>query len=223
MLMAKAVIFDLDGTLADTKRGVVQSFQKALREAGCVVNDEFIERRIGIGTKKTIIEAFRECHMRFDVLILEKVAREKIGIQVGLTESVSLFDGVTELLEALHGKMRIALATMSNRKVVDKLLLEKGIYRYFDVVISADEVVNPKPDPEVFLMSAKKMGVDSIDCVVVEDSVFGVKAAKEANMKCIAVSSGVYSGKELQEEHPDMVINSLSEKEKILGFIFSRK
>jgi len=221
--MAKAVIFDLDGTLADTKRAVVQSFQDALRKADCVVNDAFIERRIGIGTKKTIIEAFRECHMRFDVLILEKVAREKIGIQVGLTGSVSLFDGVTELLEALHGKMRIALATMSNRKVVDKLLLEKGIDTYFDVVVSADEVVNPKPDPEVFLMSARKMGVDSIECVVVEDSVFGVKAAKEANMKCIAVSSGVYSEKELQEEHPDMVINSLIEKEKILGFIFSRK
>ena len=221
--MAKAVIFDLDGTLADTKRVVVQSFQDALRVADCVVNDEFIERRIGIGTKKTIIEAFRECHMRFDVLILEKVAGEKIGIQVGLTGSVSLFDGVTELLEALHGKMRIALATMSNRKVVDKLLLEKGIDTYFDVVVSADEVVNPKPDPEVFLMSARKMGVDSIECVVVEDSVFGVKAAKEANMKCIAVSSGVYSEKELQEEHPDMVINSLIEKEKILGFIFSSK
>ncbi|MFC1486854.1 HAD family hydrolase [Thermoproteota archaeon] len=221
--MAKAVIFDLDGTLADTKRVVVQSFQDALRVADCVVNDEFIERRIGIGTKKTIIEAFRECHMQFDVLILEKVAGEKIGIQVGLTGSVSLFDGVTELLEALHGKMRIALATMSNRKVVDKLLFEKGIDTYFDVVVSADEVVNPKPDPEVFLMSARKMGVDSIECVVVEDSVFGVKAAKEANMKCIAVSSGVYSEKELQEEHPDMVINSLIEKEKILGFIFSSK
>ena len=221
--MAKAVIFDLDGTLADTKRVVVQSFQDALRVADCVVNDEFIERRIGIGTKKTIIEAFRECHMRFDVLILEKVAGEKIGIQVGLTGSVSLFDGVTELLEALHGKMRIALATMSNRKVVDKLLLEKGIDTYFDVVVSADDVVNSKPDPEVFLMSARKMGVDSIECVVVEDSVFGVKAAKEANMKCIAVSSGVYSEKELQEEHPDMVINSLIEKEKILGFIFSSK
>ena len=90
-------------------------------------------------------------------------------------------------------------------------------------MVSADEVVNPKPDPEVFLMSARKMGVDSIECVVVEDSVYGVKAAKEANMKCIAVSSGVYSEKELQEEHPDMVINSLIEKEKILGFIFSSK
>ena len=218
--MAKAVIFDWDGTLADTKRAVLQSFQKVLGEAGCVVSDEFIERRIGIGTKKTIMEAFRECNMRFNVSMLEKVATEKIRIQTGLTEIVSLFDGASELLEALQGKTRIALATMSNRKVVNKLLSEKEIETYFDVVVSADEIVNPKPDPEVFLLSAKKLGVDPKDCMVVEDSVFGVRAAKEANMKCIAVFSGVYSSEELQQEHPDMVIGSLVEKERILAFIF---
>ena len=122
MSMFKAVIFDWDGTLADTKRAVVQSFQIVLRETGCVVSDEFIERRMGIGTKKTIIEAFRECHMRLDVLTLEKLAKEKISIQAGLTQIVSLFEGVTELLEELQGKTKIALATMSGKKVVDNLL-----------------------------------------------------------------------------------------------------
>ncbi len=218
--MVKAVIFDWDGTLADTKRAVVQSFQKVLGEAGCVVSDEFIERRMGIGTKKTIIEAFRECHMRLDVSTLEKLAKEKIRIQAGLTDIVSLLEGAVELLEELQRKTKIVLATMSSRKVVDKLLPEKRIETYFDVVVSADEVANPKPDPEIFLMAASKLGVNPKDCVVVEDSVFGVRAAKAANMRCIAVSSGVYSVEELQEENPDMVIKSLVEKEKILGFIF---
>jgi HAD superfamily hydrolase (TIGR01509 family) len=220
MLMVKAVIFDWDGTLADTKKAVVQSFQKVLGEAGCRVSDEFIERRIGIGTKKTIIEAFRECHIRQDVLTLEKLAKEKIRIQSGLTDVVRLFDGVAELLEALHGRIRIALATMSSRKVVDKLLPEKRIEGYFDVVVTADEIVKPKPDPEVFLVSAAKLGVKPEDCVVVEDSVFGVRAAKAAEMKCIAVSSGAYSREELEEENPDLMINSLVEKERALSFIF---
>jgi HAD superfamily hydrolase (TIGR01509 family) len=220
MLMVKAVIFDWDGTLADTKRAVVQSFKKALEEAGCMVSDEFIERRIGIGTKKTIIEAFRECQMRLDVSTLEKLAKEKIRIQAELTGIVSLFDGVTELLEELHGRIKIALATMSSRKVVGKLLLEKRIEGYFDVVVSADEIFSPKPDPEVFLISAAKLGVKPEDCVVVEDSVFGVRAAKAAEMRCIAVSSGAYSREELQEENPDLLINSLVEKERILHFIF---
>ena len=220
MLMVKAVIFDWDGTLADTKKAVVQSFQKVLGKAGCVVSNEFIERRMGIGTKKTIIEAFRECHIRLDVLTLEKLAKEKIRIQAQLADSVSLFDGVTELLEALHGKTKIALATMSSRKVVDKLLSEKRIGGYFDVVVSADEIFSPKPDPEVFFVSAAKLGVKLEDCVVVEDSVFGVRAAKAAKMKCIAVSSGAYSREELLEENPDLMINSFVEKERIMHFIF---
>ena len=223
MLMVKAVIFDWDGTLADTRKAVVQSFQKVLTEAGCRVSDEFIARRMGIGTKKTIIEAFRECRMRLDVSTLEKLADEKVRIQAGLADIVSLFGGVTELLEALQGKTKIVLATMSGRKVVDKLLPAKRITKYFDVVVSADEVANPKPDPEVFLVAAKKLGVAPEDCVVVEDSVFGVRAAKAANMKCIAVPSGAYSKEELEQEQPDLMIDSLLEKEKILKFIFGNK
>ena len=79
-----------------------------------MVSDEFIERRVGIGTKKTITEAFRECYMRLDVLTLEKFAKEKIRIQAELTDIVSLIDGVAELLEALQGRIKIALATMSS-------------------------------------------------------------------------------------------------------------
>ena len=218
--MVKAVIFDWDGTLADTKKAVVQSFQKVLGEAGCGVSDEFIERRMGIGTKKTIIEAFRECRMRLDVSTLEKLAKEKIRIQAELTDIVTLLEGATELLEALQGKTKIALATMSSRKVVEKLLPEKKIESYFDVVVTADEIDKPKPDPEVFLVSAAKLGVKPEDCVVVEDSIFGVKAAKAAEMKCIAVSSGVYSREELEEENPDLMIDSLVEKERVLSFVF---
>ncbi len=218
--MTKAVIFDWDGTLADTQKAVVQSFQRVLGEAGCRVSDEFIERLIGIGTKKTIIEAFRECHRRLDVSTLEKLAEEKINIQAELADLVNLFDGATDILEKLQGKTKIALATMSGRKVIDKLLSEKRLREYFDVVVTADDITKPKPDPEVFLVSAAKLGVKPEDCVVVEDSVFGVKAAKTAEMWCIAVPSGFYSREELQEENPDLMIESLAEKEKILRFVF---
>jgi beta-phosphoglucomutase len=219
-MMAKAVIFDWDGTLADTRKAVVQSFQRVLTEAGCNVSDEFIERRIGIGTKKTIIEAFRECNLRIDVSKLEKLAQEKISIQTELSNIVNLFTGVTELLEALKGKTKIGLATMSGRKVINRLLSEKKLEAYFEVVVSADDVKNPKPDPEVFLAAAKSLGVDPKDCIVVEDSVFGIRAAKAANMKVIAVATGVYNKQELGIEHPDMLIDSLIDIEKTLSFVF---
>ena len=220
MLMVKAVIFDWDGTLVDTKKAVVRSFKKVLVKAACLVSDEFIERRMGIGTKRTLEQALTECNVRFDDAMLENLVEEKIRIQANLTNIVSLFGGAIELLEELHGRIKIALATMSSRKVVDKLLSENRIGWYFDVVVSADEIFSPKPDPEVFLISAARLRVDPEDCVVVEDSVFGVRAAKAAKMKCIAVSSGAYSREELQEENSDLMINSLVEKEKVLHFIF---
>jgi len=220
-MITKAVIFDWDGTLADTRKAVVQSFQRVLKESGCNVSDEFIERRIGIGTKKTIIEAFRKCNVKIDVLKLENLAKKKIMIQVELADTVNLFDGAIELLEVLKGKTKVGLATMTNRKVIDVFLSKKNIESFFEVAISADEVDNPKPNPEAFLIVANRMGVNPKDCVVIEDSVFGVRAAKAAKMKCIAVSTGVYNKKELTKENPDMLVGSLAEKDKILSFILS--
>ena len=220
--MVKAVIFDWDGTLADTRGAVVQSFQRVLGKVDCMVTDEFIERRMGIGTKKTIEETLKECNIKLNDEMLENLVREKIRIQASLTTIVSLFEGAIELLEELKGRTKIALATMSGRKVVDKLLPEKGIEEYFDVVVTADEISKPKPDPEVFLVSAVKLDVEPEDCVVIEDSVFGVRAAKAAKMKCIAVPSGAYSREELQKESPDLMIDALTEREKIMRFIFQQ-
>jgi beta-phosphoglucomutase len=220
MFMVKAVIFDWDGTLADTKQAVVQAFQNVLVEVGCVVTDRFVERLLGVGTKNTLEKALRECDIEFDDEMLENLVRDKIESQVELFETVNLFEGATELLSELQGRTRIALATMSGRKVIDKLLPAKKIEGCFDVVVTADDVSKPKPDPEVFLASAANLGVDPEDCVVLEDSVFGVRAAKEVKMKCIAVPSGAYSAEELQKEGPDVLVDALTEKERILQFIF---
>ena len=220
--MTEAVIFDWDGTLADTRKAVVYSFQKVLKEAGCHVSDEFIERLMGVGTKKTIIAAYKKCNMRLDVSTLNNLATEKIRIHAGLADIINIFEGVTELLEELQPKVKIALATMSNREVVDKLLPAKKLVGYFEVVVTADDVTKPKPDPEVFLVSAAELGVKAKNCVVVEDSVFGVRAAKAAGMRCIAVPSGVYSKEELKTENPDLIVDSLTEKTRILDFVFGR-
>src|SRR4030065_2530807 len=91
--------------------------------------------------------------------------------------------------------------------------------RYFQTVVTADEVFHPKPDPEIFLLCAAKLGSRPKNCTVVEDSIFGVQAAKNAGMRCIAVPSGAYTKKELEETKPDLIVNSIKEKEQILKFI----
>lgn len=217
--MFKAVIFDWDGTLADTKIAILTSFQKVLRKIGCNVSNEFVERCIGIGTRSTFTKVLEATNISFTDETIEELAKRKVELQIELSQTVNLFEGAVDLLHALHGRITMALASMSNRKVVDKLLNEKAVRKYFDVVITADEVLQQKPNPEVFLNCAKKLRFPPEECVVVEDSIFGVKAAKEAEMKCIAIPSGAYSKEELEEENPDLIVNSMKEKERILNFI----
>jgi len=219
MRVFKAVIFDWDGTVADTRKTVMESFRRVLSEAGCTISDEFIERRIGVGTRKIMEDALRECDIDFDEEALERLIERKIEFQTELTRDVDLFDGVVELLDALYGRVKIALATMGPRKVIDRLLSEKSIRRYFNVVVTADEAPKPKPNPEIFLQAARRMKVRSEECLVVEDSIFGVKAAKAAGMGCIAVPSGAYTGEELRKEEPDLLIDSLKEKNRIMELI----
>ena len=198
--MHDAVIFVWDGTLADTKFVVVTAFQKALGEIDCNVSDRFVERRIGIGAKGTLVEALKATNTPFTDEKIEELAEMKIEAQIQLSKAVNLFEGARDLLRFLYGRIKIALGSMSSRKVVDKLLNEKRIVKYFDVVITADEVLHPKPNPEVFLKCARMLNCFPEKCVVIEDSIFGVKAAKEAGIECVAIPSGAYSEEELRKK-----------------------
>ena len=223
MKMFDAVIFDWDWTLADTRKFLINSFQRVLKEIGCEVSDEFIERRIGTGARNTLRDSLKATGIPFNDRTIDELLKRKIEVQMELIESVELFDGTIDLLNSLHNRVKMALATMSNRKVVNKLLDEKNVRKYFDVVITVDEVDQPKPHPEIFLKCVEKLHCEPERCVVIEDSIFGIKAAKEANMKCIAVPTGAYSIDELREEKPDLIVESIKEKEAILNFILNKK
>jgi len=216
----KAVVFDFDGTLADTKDDITKAVQEALSDIGCVVDDHFVERRIGLGGRLVIKEALEDNKISYNDSLIEKLVARAVRARLKFLNGVKLFDGAFELLGALYNRIRIALATMSSRDAIDILLRERGLAKYFEVVISADEVLKPKPAPEIFLKCADKLGLDPKDCVVVEDSVFGVQAAKAAGMKCIAVASGAYTAEELGSKGSDLVVTSINDREEILNFLF---
>jgi beta-phosphoglucomutase len=217
--MFEAVIFDWDGTLADTRQVIVASFQKALSDIGCNVSDEFIERRIGIGAAETFREILQTSKMRFDEALVASLVEKKVQAEIDMSSQVKLFEGAIALLESIRPKVKLALASMSNRDFVDHMLKAMNIQRFFDVVLTADEVNKSKPDPEIFLKCALKLENSPEKCVVVEDSIFGVKAAKAAKMGCIAVLTGVFSKEELKKANPDLIVNSLKERGEILNFI----
>jgi HAD superfamily hydrolase (TIGR01509 family) len=216
----EAVIFDWDGTLADTRQVVVASFQKALSDIHCEISDEFIERRIGIGSAETFREILRSSKMRFDETLIKRLVEKKIQNEIEMSGYVKLFNGSLDLLEHLQGKVKLGLASMNDRDVISNLLKITGTQRFFDVILTADDVSEPKPNPEIFLKCARKLRSSPERCVVVEDSVFGVKAAKTAKMGCIAVLTGLYSRGELEKASPDLIVNSLKGKSEVLNFIF---
>ena len=218
--MYKAIIFDWDGTLADTRQMVTASFQKTLSELNCTITNDFIERRIGTGAAETFRQALRRSGISFDEELINHLVEKKIENQIALSNKVKLFGGAAELLRSLHGKAKLALASMNNRKVIEHILNRMAATKFFDFILTVDEVRNPKPDPEIFLKTALKLECQPEKCVVVEDSIFGVKAAKAARMDCIAVLTGVYSRKEIIKANPDLIVNSLNEKNTIIDFLF---
>jgi HAD superfamily hydrolase (TIGR01509 family) len=218
--MFEAVIFDWDGTLADTRQVVVSSFQKALSELHCKISDEFIERRIGIGSAETFIEILQSAKTSFDETLIKSLVEKKIQNEIEMSEKVKLFAGSLDLLQSLHDKVKLGLASMNNHEVIKHMLQRASLQRFFEAVLTAEEISNPKPNPEIFLKCALELRSRPDKCVVIEDSIFGVKAAKKAKMGCIAVLTGVYSQEELKKANPDAIVESVTEKGEILNFIF---
>jgi len=219
--MCDAAIFDWDGTLADTRHAIVVSFHKALTENGLDVSTEYVERRIGIGASDTFRDILRSKGLPVDEALIKRLVARKSEVQIELAGEVRLFEGARELLAALQGKVKVALASMNSRSVVWHLLETNDLEKYFQVVMTVDRVSRSKPDPEIFLKTAQELNTPPAECVVFEDSIFGVKAAKAAGMCCIAVTTGVYSREELEKDKPDLVVKSLSDP-KILSFLMEK-
>ncbi|MCL5949989.1 MAG: HAD family phosphatase [Candidatus Bathyarchaeota archaeon] len=219
--MFDAAIFDWDGTLADTRHAIVVSFHRALKENGLDVTTEYIERRIGIGASDTFRDILRSQNRAVDEQLVKLLVARKSEIQIELANEIQLFGGAHELLAALQGKVKVALASMNNRTVIGHLLKVKDMEDCFEVVMTGDRVTRSKPDPEIFLKTAEALNTKPERCVVFEDSIFGVKAAKAAGMSCIAVTTGVYNSEELEKAKPDLIVKTLSDP-KIPVFIMGK-
>jgi len=216
--MFEAVIFDWDGTLADTRKAIVISFQKALKEINLEAPTTYIERRIGIGASETFREILAAANRRVDEKVVKQLVERKSKVQIELASEVALFDGAHDLLVALRGKVKVGLASMNNRSVIMQLLKNNDLADCFDAILTVEAVSFSKPDPEIFLKTAAQLRTSPAKCVVLEDSLFGVKAAKSAQMNCIAVTTGVYSKEELAKEKPDLIVKNLEDSQ-ILQFI----
>jgi len=209
--MFDAIIFDWDGVLVDSHIIIVTAYQQTLREANIDISKEYIERHIGMGTEEIFRDILRETSQLVDDALVKRLAETKNQKLANLNGQVQFFPNAIDLLEAVKDKVKVGLATMNIKNIVDSLVNTMGVERYFQTIITADIVKQPKPNAEIFLKCAQQLNLSPEKCIVVEDSLFGVKAAKAAGMHCIAVTTGKYNKKELQQEKPDTIVTNLQQ------------
>ncbi len=206
------LIFDVDGVIADTEavnaRVSIKVFADLLGVEGVVRKD--FEAGLGRGAEEYVKAGARVHGLELTEEQIKKTTqvRQEYFLKILSQESLPPFPGVLELIDdAMQSDdFRVAIAT-SGTFEKSRAVLEAAKVPYLKMVyINGDDVKNKKPDPELFLLAAERMGIEPADCVIIEDAPNGVQAAKAAGAKCIAVTNST-NAKNLSEA--DLICDSL--------------
>ena len=195
--MKKGFIFDLDGVIVDTAKYHYLAWKKLANQLGFEFTKEQNELFKGVSRKRCLeilleignIEATQD---QFDTWMVEKNIDYLAYIEN--MDASEILPDVPKILEFLKER-GIPIALGSASKNAHPILEKVNLLHYFDVIVDGNNVTKAKPDPEVFLLAAKQLGVNSNDCIVFEDAVAGVKAANAAKM----ISIGIGDEKVLSE------------------------
>lgn len=195
--MIQAVIFDLDGVIVDTAHYHFIAWQRLAKELGISFTEKDNERLKGVSRMRSLEIILEIGGVSLSKGKMEELATKKNGWFVEYIEAIKpeeIFPGVKPMLQQLRKQgYKVALASSSkNAEMVLRLL---QISELFDVMVDGTMITHSKPDPEIFLLAAKKLTIHPTHCVVFEDAEAGVEAALAAGMKCVGVGSPEQLGK----------------------------
>lgn len=198
--MIKAIIFDMDGLMIDSERVTFECYQERLKDMNLTMDEEFYKTLLGKPIKG-IYQRFYDVYG--NDFPIENVIQDvhQLMAERFETEGVPVKKGLVELLHYLKdNNYKTIVATSSNRDRVDKILAQAKITEFFDDSICGDEVTKGKPNPEVFLKSCQKLGVNVDEAIVLEDSEAGIQASYDANIKVICIPDMKYPEKHYEEK-----------------------
>lgn len=204
-----AVVFDLDGVIVQSEEVWDEVREAYVRERGGRYDHEVQRALMGMSST----EWSRYLHETAGVpdeprAINEEVVRRMLA---AYRERLPLIDGAVEAVKRLAERYPLALASSSNRELIDAVLLVAGLARYFRATVSSEEVAHGKPAPDVYLEAARRLGVEPSRCAAIEDSHGGIRSAKAAGMRVIAIPNPSYPPDEESLAHADLAIRSLDE------------
>jgi beta-phosphoglucomutase len=210
----KAIIFDLDGTLIDSLPVHRAIMKELCAKYQLPLTDEDFDHLNGMSEKEGLIWLIKEKKVRLSPLTILK---EKYLLKKRIMENITLFPDTITTLEYLRStNTPLALATSSKKGYMKQLLQKFGLEQYFSVLMCANDVKHSKPNPEIFMKAAHKLGTHPSECIVVEDAVNGVIAANRAGMKCVCVLSTTNKALFTGEATPWRFIHKLSELKKLV-------
>jgi len=208
--MLSAIIFDLDGVLADSEPRWSEIDAKLLAEHGVTYGGEYHQNVVGV-SYRLVVEFYKKA---FGLSVpTEEMMRRRGEIATEFfADRVDLFPNVKEVLEKLRQmKLHLAVATSSVSASARPFLDRHQLTGFFEVVVTGDEVKDGKPAPDIYLFAADKLGIRIDACLVVEDALPGVAAAKAANMRVAAIPDTRFVDAAAYEKEADYVLGSLNE------------
>lgn len=213
--MIEAVIFDMDGVLIDSEGIYIEWLSDYARKMGYSMTEEMLVKTVGLSSDMSADY--------FDSVLGKGLGRHFWYGYLELCDtcpfdySQVLNPGVRDLLEQLkNSHLKIGLASASDRKDIEDMLEANDIGRYFDVVLSGAEFQESKPNPEIYLKAINELDVLPERCVVIEDSDYGIRAAKSAGAQVIAKEERRFG---FSQAEADIVVKDMTE---VWAWIFPR-
>ena len=215
--MIKAIIFDFDGVIVDTEPIHLRAFKKILRNEGIELDDALYYSKYLAYDDKTF---FRQSMIDFGITktgseIDDLVKKKSEIIEDLLEDDLELFPGVLQFIQKSAKNYQLAIGSGALRKEIEFILEKFKINDIFRLIVSANEVQKCKPDPEVYLKVLELLNksdqsnfITPGECLVIEDSVYGIRAAKKAGMVCAAITNS-YEKDKLDDA--DIVLDNILE------------
>lgn len=207
--MPNAVLWDMDGTLVDTAELHFQAWKTLADSKGWPFSRDDFYATFGRRNPEIIQQLFG---LSFTTQEIAELGEEKENLyRDQARKGISLLPGVRPLLEELQkAGFAQAIASSAPRKNLELILQITGTEAFFQAIVAMEDTQRGKPDPQVFQIAAQRVQVPANRCVVIEDAVAGVQAARAGGMKCIAVTFvGHHSEAKLMEAGADLVVPTL--------------
>lgn len=189
--MKKTILWDNDGVLVDTEKYYLKANTIFLKEYGIEVTEEQYNE-ISLIQGKSMLTLLETRGYSPEEILKLREKRDDLYINLVMSGEITI-PGAEEALESMHGKVKMGIVTTTKREYFIKVHETTGFLKYFDFIVAREDYKNSKPSPDPYLLGIKCSGSSPDECVAIEDTERGLKAAVSAGLDCIVIPSGLTS------------------------------